>query len=66
MRLVDDLLDVARIARGKLELSRGDVDLADVVAAGIETASRSSSSAATRSTSTCRAAAASSTATARA
>jgi PAS domain S-box-containing protein len=30
-RLVDDLLDVTRIARGKIELRRGEVNLADVV-----------------------------------
>jgi signal transduction histidine kinase len=30
-RLVDDLLDVTRIARGKIELRRGRVDLRDVV-----------------------------------
>jgi PAS domain S-box-containing protein len=30
-RLVDDLLDVTRIARGKIELQRGDVDVASVV-----------------------------------
>ena len=38
-RLVDDLLDVSRIARGKVELKPDVVDLADVVARGIETAS---------------------------
>lgn len=37
-RLVDDLLDVSRIARGKLTLEERDVDLADVIADGIETA----------------------------
>lgn len=31
-RLVDDLLDVSRITRGKIELRKTDVDLADVVA----------------------------------
>jgi signal transduction histidine kinase len=30
-RLVDDLLDVTRIARGKIQLRRGDVDLAELV-----------------------------------
>ncbi len=39
VRLVDDLLDVSRFTRGKIELHRGVVDLADVVADGIETAS---------------------------
>ena len=34
MRLVDDLLDVARIARGKVELRREVVDVADVVDQG--------------------------------
>ena len=39
VRLVDDLLDVSRITRGKITLQREEVDLADVVAAGVETAS---------------------------
>jgi signal transduction histidine kinase/ActR/RegA family two-component response regulator len=34
--LVDDLLDLARITRGKLELKRAQVDLADVVAKAVE------------------------------
>jgi PAS domain S-box-containing protein len=38
-RLVDDLLDVSRIARGKVELRREAVELGAVVAQGIETAS---------------------------
>ncbi len=38
-RLVDDLLDVSRIARGKIELRREFVDLADVVSAAIEATS---------------------------
>ncbi|HVV85639.1 MAG TPA: ATP-binding protein [Kofleriaceae bacterium] len=38
-RLVDDLLDVSRITRGKLELSRQPVDLAEVVARAVEMAS---------------------------
>lgn len=38
-RLVDDLLDVARIARGKVVLKRDTVAVADLVAAAIETAS---------------------------
>ena len=38
-RLVDDLLDVSRIARGKVELRREAVELGVVVAQGIETAS---------------------------
>jgi PAS domain S-box-containing protein len=38
VRLVDDLLDVSRITRGKLELRRGRVLLADVVASAVETA----------------------------
>ena len=38
VRLVDDLLDVSRFTRGKIELHRASVDLADVVADGIETA----------------------------
>jgi signal transduction histidine kinase/ActR/RegA family two-component response regulator len=36
VRLVDDLLDVARIARGKLELRKQQVDLAALVARSIE------------------------------
>ncbi len=36
-RLVDDLLDVSRIARGKIELRRERIDLADVVARAAET-----------------------------
>jgi signal transduction histidine kinase len=39
VRLVDDLLDVSRIARGKIELRRERVELADVVAKAIEMAS---------------------------
>jgi signal transduction histidine kinase/DNA-binding response OmpR family regulator len=38
-RLVDDLLDVSRITRGKVTLSRESVEVADIVAAAIETAS---------------------------
>jgi signal transduction histidine kinase len=38
VRLVDDLLDVARIVRGKVELQRENVDLADAVAAAVESA----------------------------
>ena len=36
-RLVDDLLDVSRITRGKIELKVRPVDLAQVVAAAVET-----------------------------
>jgi PAS domain S-box-containing protein len=36
IRLVDDLLDVSRIARGKVELKKEIVELAEVVAKGIE------------------------------
>ena len=39
VRLVDDLLDVSRIARGKIELRRERMDLADGVAKAIEMAS---------------------------
>jgi signal transduction histidine kinase len=39
VRLVDDLLDVSRITRGKIRLSRRPVDLGDVVARAIELAS---------------------------
>ena len=38
-RLVDDLLDVSRITRGKLELAREPVELAEVVALALEMAS---------------------------
>ena len=38
-RLVDDLLDVARITRGQVELKEANVDLADVVAHAVEVAS---------------------------
>jgi PAS domain S-box-containing protein len=38
-RLVDDLLDVSRIARGKVELKEEIVEIAEVVARAIETAS---------------------------
>ena len=38
VRLVDDLLDVSRITRGKLELRRGPVRLADVVHHAVELA----------------------------
>jgi two-component system, sensor histidine kinase len=36
VRLIDDLLDVSRITRGKLELKRARVRLGDVVSAAIE------------------------------
>ncbi len=38
VRLVDDLLDVSRIIRGRVELRQEAVDLADVMARGAETA----------------------------
>lgn len=38
VRLVDDLLDVSRISRGKMELRRERVRLADVVGSAVETA----------------------------
>ena len=38
-RLVDDLLDVSRIARGKIELRRERIEVATVLAAAIETSS---------------------------
>jgi signal transduction histidine kinase len=37
-RLVDDLLDIARVARGKVELQQGPVDLAHIVSEAVETA----------------------------
>jgi PAS domain S-box-containing protein len=38
VRLVDDLLDVSRITRGKMELRRARVRLADVIGSAVETA----------------------------
>jgi PAS domain S-box-containing protein len=38
VRLVDDLLDVSRIMRGKIELRKEPVELSSVIARGIETA----------------------------
>ncbi len=38
VRLVDDLLDVSRITRGKVELARAPVELAEVVSRGLEMA----------------------------
>jgi two-component system CheB/CheR fusion protein len=37
VRLVDDLLDVSRITRGKIELRKERVELADIVKAAVET-----------------------------
>ncbi len=37
VRLIDDLMDVSRISRGKIELRRDVVDLAAVIAAAVET-----------------------------
>jgi PAS domain S-box-containing protein len=37
-RLLDDLLDVSRITRGKIELRKGTVDLVTVIADAVETA----------------------------
>ncbi|HEU4611149.1 MAG TPA: response regulator, partial [Kofleriaceae bacterium] len=39
VRLVDDLLDVSRIARGKIELKKRRLEAAEVVARGLEVAS---------------------------
>jgi signal transduction histidine kinase/ActR/RegA family two-component response regulator len=39
VRLVDDLLDVSRITRGKVELARVDVEIAEVVERAIEMSS---------------------------
>jgi signal transduction histidine kinase len=41
VRLIDDLLDVARISRGTLEIRRARIDLASVIERAIETASPS-------------------------
>jgi PAS domain S-box-containing protein len=37
VHLIDDLLDIARISGGKLELKRARVDLADVLSSAVET-----------------------------
>ena len=37
-RLIDDLMDVARISKGKLELHKGVLDLHTVVRQAVETA----------------------------
>jgi signal transduction histidine kinase len=37
VRLVDDLLDVSRITRGKLELQRTTIDVGDVITAAVDT-----------------------------
>jgi signal transduction histidine kinase/ActR/RegA family two-component response regulator len=39
IRLVDDLLDVSRITRGKIDLRKSDVEFAEVAARAIETVS---------------------------
>ena len=39
VRLVDDLLDVSRIAKGKIELRHQQIELADIVASAVETTS---------------------------
>ena len=39
MRLVDDLLDVSRITRGKVQLRRRPIEMGEVIAAAIEMAS---------------------------
>jgi signal transduction histidine kinase/DNA-binding response OmpR family regulator len=39
MRLVDDLLDVSRIARGKIELRQQPADLSQIVSSAVETVS---------------------------
>jgi signal transduction histidine kinase/DNA-binding response OmpR family regulator len=39
VRLVDDLLDVSRIARGKIDLRQQSVEIADIVASAVETIS---------------------------
>jgi signal transduction histidine kinase len=39
VRLIDDLLDVSRIARGKIELRHQTVELSEVVAAAVESTS---------------------------
>jgi PAS domain S-box-containing protein len=38
MRIVDDMLDIARITRGTLSIDRSSVDMADVVARAVEIA----------------------------
>jgi PAS domain S-box-containing protein len=41
MRIVDDMLDIARVTRGTLSIERGRVDLAEVVARALEIAKAS-------------------------
>ena len=55
VRLVDDLLDVSRIARGKIDLRRQTVEIADIVPSAVETSSPLWRSAGISSTSTSRA-----------
>jgi signal transduction histidine kinase/ActR/RegA family two-component response regulator len=38
VRLVDDLLDVSRVMRGKIELRKEPIELASIIARGVETA----------------------------
>jgi PAS domain S-box-containing protein len=38
VRLVDDLLDVSRVMRGKIELRKESIELSDIVARAVETA----------------------------
>jgi CheY-like chemotaxis protein/two-component sensor histidine kinase len=38
-RLVDDLLDVSRVTRGKLDLARIDIDISEVISRAVEMAS---------------------------
>ena len=54
-RLVDDLLDVSRITRGKVELARQVLELDAVLAKAIEMASPLLEQRSSRSSSTCRA-----------
>ena len=39
VRLVDDLLDVSRIARGKIELKKRPIEVAEAMAKAVELAS---------------------------
>ena len=50
-RLVDDLLDVSRIARGRVELKRQKLEISDVVTRAIEMSARCSNNDRTGSTS---------------
>ena len=63
--MVDDLLDVSRITRGRLELKRQPIELGDIILSAMELAGPCSRSGGTSLTSRCRRRAPASTATGR-